>query len=143
MTEKNTAQSPTEATQTKHYARFTMLGFYTPAVAKAKSRSKQTFRDDITRLQYGDSGMNLSDLHSLTVLWKKYVELKYLFKTVIFYDNFLKRSLSGGGKEQVVLKIVLDGTQEHFYGDKTFSNYVDSAGKPLKCPLNDMLNENA
>ena len=129
--------------QKKPHARYTMLGYYNDNVSNLKGRTKQTFRDDITKLQYANNGMNLAGQHPLAILYKKYIEIKYQFKRVYFYDNHRRRGLTTGSAEQIVFKVVIDQGKEHLYKNDLAEYYDPETGKPVPdAPINSMPDQN-
>lgn len=113
-----TKVNPTTEAEPKEYAKFSLLIYYTHRAAQQQGRQKQTFRDDITFLQFENRGIHVKGQHPLAVLFRKYLELEGITATAIFYDN-----TKPAGKQIVHKRIVRKGVVTEF--ENFLEDYYD------------------
>ncbi len=124
MTAKNSSRIEKKAGSGKEYAPFSMVITWTYNVARKKGKPKQTYRDDITTLEFENNGVKVKGLHPIAILYKKYLLEKLSAYSVVIYDN--RKPVAS----QVVFRQVIQNGVTHPYEDFREDYFDIQTGKP-------------
>lgn len=130
---KTNQEKPLDAK--KEPAEFNLVIIYTYNAARKKGRDKQTHRCDLTALNYESSGMDITDLHPLEILFRKYLEEKLITYRATMYNN------RPGTKQPVVFDVIIYQGTERWYCNRLNEFYDMSTGKSWKKVTQDQLEQ--